>query len=106
MEGLHMEISGEELERIERLAMISVSGGSRAALRDQISRIIGFVAQLRDIDTSEYEEGEDEGQAPPALREDDPGDCLAADAALSQAPEKARGMFRVPAVVAGDGSEE
>ena len=94
-----MELTDEELEHIERLARVQLSGAARAKLRDQLADIIDFVRRLQDVDTSGYEPKAYVGGFKPFMRDDTVGSCLPRDEVLAQSPKSENGYFKVPPVI-------
>ena len=90
-----------EVERIARLARLSLSIDERDLFARQLTGILRYAEQLRDVDTS--------GVAPTShplalsspLREDDARRSLPRPDALHDAPDAdaARGLFKVPRVL-------
>lgn len=94
-----MTLSDEELGHIERLARVKLSDESRERFREQLERIIGFVRQLQNIDTTKYTAREYTGDVKSYLRDDTAGPCLSRDDVLEEAPDSENGFFRVPPVI-------
>jgi aspartyl-tRNA(Asn)/glutamyl-tRNA(Gln) amidotransferase subunit C len=95
-----MALDKETVAHIAKLARIRLREDELAPLADELSRIIGWVEQLAEVDT--------DGVTPMAsaaaamrlpMREDvvTDGDCR--EAILGSAPQTARGFFAVPKVV-------
>ncbi|NKB20610.1 MAG: Asp-tRNA(Asn)/Glu-tRNA(Gln) amidotransferase subunit GatC [Alphaproteobacteria bacterium] len=95
-----MSVDKSTVARIAQLARIKVPEDDLDALADELSKIVGWVEQLDEVDT--------EGVAPMAstaegtvLRQRDDivtdGDCR--DDVLSNAPETTNGYFVVPKVI-------
>jgi len=98
-----MDLEDGELRYIERLAHLSLGETSREKFREQLSRIIGFVQKLQDVDTSRYASIDERGVDGRKLRGDSAGACLARDEVLDESPDTQRGFFRVPPVIEPDG---
>ena len=97
-----MSLTDQDLEHLERLARVKLSGESREKLRGQLARIIEFVKQLQSIDTAGIEpRGLAAGLKPP-LRVDETKPCLSRDEVLAASPENRKGYFAVPAVIEAD----
>lgn len=94
-----MTVDAAIVRRIAGLARIAVSDAEADALVPEFNAILGFVAQLGEVDTS--------GVAPLAavipntlrLREDIVTDGGKRDAVLANAPEAEHGFFAVPKVI-------
>jgi aspartyl-tRNA(Asn)/glutamyl-tRNA(Gln) amidotransferase subunit C len=94
-----MDFTDSELRHLERLARVKLHGASRERLREQLARIIDFVRQLQEVDTSRYERIVPVDDRGSNLREDVAQSCLSVDEVLAEAPESERGMFKVPPVI-------
>jgi aspartyl-tRNA(Asn)/glutamyl-tRNA(Gln) amidotransferase subunit C len=94
-----MALDQKTVAQIARLARIRVADAELAALADELSRILDWVAQLAEVDTDGVAPMTGVAGMPLPLREDavTDGDCR--DAILGNAPETARGFFAVPKVV-------
>lgn len=97
-----MALTEEELEHLERLARVRLSGESREKLREQLARIIEFVRQLQTIDTAGFEPRACIGEPKRELRPDVIGPCLPRDEVLVESREHRRGSFIVPPVIEVD----
>ncbi len=97
-----MSLSDRELEHLERLARVKLSGESREKLREQLARIIEFVKQLQTIDTAGYEPRASVGEFEPELRADETRPCLPREEVLGAAPRREREYFGVPPVIEAD----
>jgi aspartyl-tRNA(Asn)/glutamyl-tRNA(Gln) amidotransferase subunit C len=97
-----MSLTDEDLEHLERLARVKLSGESREKLRGQLARIIEFVKQLQSIDTAGIEPRAREAGLKPALRSDETKACLPRDEVLAASPENRKGYFAVPPVIEAD----
>ena len=95
-----MSVDKSTVVRIAQLARIRISEDDLGALAEELSKIVGWVEQLDEVDT--------EGVTPMAsttegtvLRQRDDvvsdGDCR--DEVLSNAPETKNGYFVVPKVI-------
>jgi len=96
-----MKITLEEVRRIAQLAHLQFSDDELERLRGQLDQILGYVDQLKELDTEGIDlasSGASERVAP--LREDKPQPSLPPEEALANAPESGRGHFKVPRVLA------
>jgi|SRR5215472_6118464 aspartyl-tRNA(Asn)/glutamyl-tRNA(Gln) amidotransferase subunit C len=93
-----MRISREEVDHVAELARLGLSEEERERFRDQLSAILGYVAQLNELDTS---------QVPPAAqvvplenvtRPDEVRPSLSLEQVLANAPARFDAYFRVPPV--------
>jgi aspartyl-tRNA(Asn)/glutamyl-tRNA(Gln) amidotransferase subunit C len=97
-----MSLTDRELEHLDRLARVKLSGESREKLRGQLARIIEFVKQLQTIDTAGIELRSRTAELKPALRSDETKLSLPRDEALAASPENRKGYFAVPPVIEAD----
>jgi len=94
-----MEISKEQVEHVARLARLEVSEDEKAMFARQLSGILTYMDQLKELETK--------GVEPPAtvlptdnvFRDDDVRPSLLQEKALSNAPDQADGFFRVPKIL-------
>lgn len=96
-----MAIDKSTVEKVARLAQLTIPEEDKEKLASELSNIIGFVEQLGEVDTSGVEPIanvlELETDAP--LREDTITDGDAPDRVLSNAPDRVQDFFAVPKVV-------
>ncbi len=97
-----MSLTDRELEHLERLARVKLSGEAREKLRGQLARIIEFVKQLQTIDTAGYEPRAAAGGFEQALRTDETKPCLPREEVLGAAPQRKKEFFGVPPVIEAD----
>lgn len=97
-----MSLTDRELEHLERLARVKLSGEAREKLRGQLARIIEFVKQLQTIDTAGYEPRASVGGFEPELRADATKPCLPREEVLDAAPQREKEFFGVPPVIEAD----
>ena len=95
-------LSESELEHLERLARVKLNDESREKLCEQLARIIEFVKQLQEIDTTGFEPRAYVGDFEPRLREDATKPCLRREEVLAASPENQNGFFAVPPVIEAD----
>ena len=97
--GKIMSVDSATVRKIARLARIAVSDAEAEALAPELSKILGLVEQLGEVDTS--------GVAPLAavvpnhqrLRDDVVTDGDIRDKVLKNAPQAEHGFFAVPKVI-------
>lgn len=96
-----MAIDKSTVEKVARLAQLTIPDEDKEKLASELSNIIGFVEQLGEVDTSGVEPIanvlELETDAP--LREDVITDGDAPDRVLTNAPDRVQDFFAVPKVV-------
>jgi len=95
-------LTDDELEHLERLARVELTGESREKLRGQLERIIEFVKQLQSIDTTGCDPRAYLGGFEAALRSDETKPCLSREEVLGAAPQREKEFFGVPPVIEAD----
>ena len=93
------KITLAEVEHVARLARLALDADEKERMRSQLDAILGYVEQLRRVDT--------EGVEPTAhvlplvniLREDEVRPSYPVDAMLANAPDAQDGQFRVPRIL-------
>jgi len=95
-------LTEKDLEHLERLARVKLSGESREKLRGQLERIIEFVRQLEGVDTTGLEAHSHIDEIKPELRADETKPCLVRTEVLAAAPAKRDGYFSVPSIIEAD----
>lgn len=96
-----MEISRDTVLHIARLARLELAEAEVDAYQRDLSQILGYVAQLDELDTSNVEPTSHAVPTAMRFREDAAEPRLTRDEVLSNAPASEDGMFRVPKVVEG-----
>ena len=94
-----VKITLAEVEHVARLARLALDADEKERMRSQLDAILGYVEQLRRVDT--------EGVEPTAhvlplvniLREDEVRPSYPVDAMLANAPDAQDGQFRVPRIL-------
>jgi aspartyl-tRNA(Asn)/glutamyl-tRNA(Gln) amidotransferase subunit C len=97
-----VSLTEHELEHLERLARVRLSGESREKLREQLARIIDFVRVLQSVDTDSLGPGACAGEPRPGLRADETKPSLPRDEVLGVSPKSKNGFFAVPPVIEAD----
>lgn len=94
-----MSIDKQTVLKVANLARIEVSDAEADPLASALSKIIGFVEQLSEVDTDNVEPLANVVNIDLRLREDviNDGDCQ--DKVLANAPEAMQGFFVVPKVI-------
>jgi aspartyl-tRNA(Asn)/glutamyl-tRNA(Gln) amidotransferase subunit C len=89
-----------DVERIAALARLELTGDEAVRFAGQLTSILAYADQIRQVDTTGVESDVASG-APPQWREDVPVPSLERDAVLESAPDADRtaGLFKVPRVL-------
>jgi len=94
-----MPITRDEVRHIARLANLEFSDEEQERFTRQLSAILDHVAHLDRLDTAAVEPTSHAGEDASPLRDDVPEPTLSTEEALANAPESARGLFKVPRVL-------
>lgn len=106
-----MKISREEMLRVAELAHLELSEAEVAKYQQQLDSILGYIAKLNAVDTSNVEpmaqvvsvdaasDASATGTPNPTFREDVVVPCDIAREVLERAPDAAPPYFRVPKVI-------
>ena len=95
-----MSLDVQEVKKAARLARIRMDDDAELAQRaEQLSKIIGFIEQLAEVNTENVEPLANVGDITLHLREDAVNDGACTEKVLANAPETTQGYFVVPKVV-------
>ena len=94
-----MKISREEARRIAGLAHLEFEEAELDAMAKGMTRILGYIDQLRDVNVEGFEETD---AAVTPMRDDEPHPPLDREPVRANAPAWREGFFVVPKVIGGD----
>ncbi len=94
-----MAIDTDTVRRIAGLARIAMSDAEAAALVPELNNILGWIAQLGEVDTAGIEPLAAVIPNTLRLRDDVVTDGGIRDAVLANAPQAEHGFFAVPKVI-------
>lgn len=94
-----MSISVKEVKKVAVLARLELSESDLAQMAGQLSAILDYVDQLKQVATDGVEPLAHPLNIHNIFREDEPGESLSVDAALANAPDRRDNFFGVPAVL-------
>ncbi len=94
-----MSLNKDDVKKVATLARIRMDEEQLVRMAPQLSKIIGFVEQLAEVNTDNVEPLANVVNIALTLRDDVANDGNCADKVLSNAPEKTQGYFVVPKVV-------
>ncbi|WP_447971705.1 Asp-tRNA(Asn)/Glu-tRNA(Gln) amidotransferase subunit GatC [Nitrospira sp. M1] len=95
-----MKISQEEVEHIALLARLNIPESEKELFSSQLSHILTFVDQLRDVDTDGIPLTATTSQQANVLRDDVQRESLTDEQATANAPQAEDGFFVVPKIIA------
>ncbi|MGD9518439.1 MAG: Asp-tRNA(Asn)/Glu-tRNA(Gln) amidotransferase subunit GatC [Armatimonadota bacterium] len=94
------EIKREEVLHVaNNLARLELSDDEVERLQYELGRIMEYFLELQKIDTRDVDITSHVLPMTNVLRDDQPGECLSQEDALSNAPDKIEGFFRVPRIL-------
>ena len=94
-----MKIDRDEARRIAALARLEFDEAGLERMAAEMTKILGYIDQLRDVDVSGFEAAD---AAVTPLREDEPQPTLMRDDVAKNAPAWRDGLFVVPKVIGGE----
>jgi aspartyl-tRNA(Asn)/glutamyl-tRNA(Gln) amidotransferase subunit C len=94
-----MSLDAATVRRIARLARIRVDDAEVVTLQAELNAILGYVAQLNEVDVAGVEPLSGGAQMAMRLREDVVSDGEMAEQILANAPDREGRFFAVPKVV-------
>ena len=90
------------VRHVAQLARLKISDADTALYAEQLSRILGYIAQLNEVPTEGVPPLDHPGATADVLRDDDPCQGWTTEQALHNAPSHERGSFQVPKVLDKD----
>jgi aspartyl-tRNA(Asn)/glutamyl-tRNA(Gln) amidotransferase subunit C len=84
---------------VAKLARLNLSGEETRLFQSQLGQVLQHANKLREVDVSNVEVTAHAIPVFNVFREDEPRDWFSAEEALSNAPQKANGLFIVTKVV-------
>ena len=94
-----MGISKEQVEHVAKLARLEVSEDEKAMFARQLSAILTYMDQLKEVDTEGVEPTATVLPTENVFREDEVTPSLTQEQALANAPDQSEGFFRVPKIL-------
>lgn len=94
-----MEITDEIVNHISHLSRLQFEGDEKAAIRQDMNKIVNFMAKLNEIDTSDVEPLIFMSEEINVLRDDIAAVTISQSEALKNAPKKDSDYFRIPKVL-------
>jgi aspartyl-tRNA(Asn)/glutamyl-tRNA(Gln) amidotransferase subunit C len=99
-----MSLSRQDVAKVGLLSRLALSDAELDALTGELSKIVGFVSQLAEVDTAAVEPLAHPLDAANVFRADDPAASLPREKALESAPRHDGECFLVPAVLGESGA--
>ncbi len=89
----------KEIDQVCSLARLELSSSERDEFTCQIDSILGYVAKINELDTSNILPTSHPIPLINVMREDEIGESLLIEDVLFNAPDAGRGYFRVPKII-------
>jgi aspartyl-tRNA(Asn)/glutamyl-tRNA(Gln) amidotransferase subunit C len=94
-----MSLTRDDVKKVSLLARLLLSDDELEAMTSQLGRVLEYVQQLEELDTSGVEPMAHAIDRTNVFAEDEPQPSLDREAALANAPKRDEECFRVPAVL-------
>lgn len=94
-----VKITLAEVEHVARLARLALDADEKDRMRSQLDAILGYVEQLRRVETAGVEPTAHVLPLVNVMRDDEVRPSYPADAMLANAPDAQAGQFRVPRIL-------
>ena len=94
-----MKITRQEVDHVARLARLGLSDEEKERMRAQLDAILTYIDKLNQLDTGEVEPTSHVIPMTNVFREDTVWSCLSQEQALTNAPDRQEGFFRVPRIL-------
>ncbi|MBI2019906.1 Asp-tRNA(Asn)/Glu-tRNA(Gln) amidotransferase subunit GatC [Candidatus Daviesbacteria bacterium] len=88
-----MKLTKDQVKHVAKLANLPVTEEEEEKYSEQLSKILDYIDQLNQVDTSDVEPTFNVSGQTNVQSEDKLGVCLPQDDALSNAPKKENGFF-------------
>ncbi len=95
-------ISIEDVKKVAKLANLSLTPEEEIRYREQLSQILDYISQLQELDTDAVAVTHHVTGLENIVDEDQLGECLPVDLALSQTKSTLNGYFKVKAILQND----
>lgn len=99
-----MSLTRHDVAKVGLLSRLALSEADLDALTGELSKIVGFVSQLAEVDTGRVEPLAHPFDAANVFRADEPAASLPRERALAAAPRHDGECFLVPAVLGESGA--
>ncbi len=99
-----MSLSSKDVAKVGSLARLALTEDDLERMTGELSKIIDFVSQLGELDTSAVEPLAHPLDTRNVFRDDEPAPSLATEQALASAPRHDGSCFLVPAVLGESGA--
>ena len=99
-----MSLTRQDVAKVGLLARLALTEADLERMTGELSKIVGFVSQLAELDTGSVEPLAHPLDTKNVFREDEPAPSLTTEQALASAPRHDGSCFLVPAVLGESGA--
>ncbi len=99
-----MQVDDALIDKLSRLSMLEFDDTEREQIKSDLEKMIGFIDQLKELDTEGIEPLLHMSGEINALRDDIPGKMLTKEEALQNAPMHDENFFLVPKAIKKPGA--
>jgi aspartyl-tRNA(Asn)/glutamyl-tRNA(Gln) amidotransferase subunit C len=99
-----MSLTRQDVAKVGLLARLALSETELERMTGELTKIVGFVSQLGELDTAAVEPLAHPLDTKNVFREDEPAPSLTTEQALASAPRHDGSCFLVPAVLGESGA--
>jgi aspartyl-tRNA(Asn)/glutamyl-tRNA(Gln) amidotransferase subunit C len=99
-----MSLTRQDVAKVGLLARLALSETDLERMTGELSKIVGFVSQLGELETDSVEPLAHPLDTKNVFREDEPAPSLTTEQALASAPRHDGSCFLVPAVLGESGA--
>ena len=96
-----MPIKKDDVQHVARLARLKLSDRETDYFAGQLTRIIDYIDQLKELETSDTDPTDHVLSISNVFRKDKAKPSLDKEAVLKNAPLKKEGLFKVPRIIEG-----
>ena len=93
------KITSQDVLKVAKLSRLEISESDVELFTSQLEKILGYVAQLEQVDTSGIEPTTSAVEVVNVVREDDVYTAKIREDLLDQAPQREGSFFRVPKIL-------
>ncbi len=94
-----MALSGDQVRWVAHLARLEISEAEVAMFTEQLSKVVDYIEQLKEVDTEGVEPMAHALPINNIFRDDELRESLPVDEALTNAPDRKGDFYSVPAVL-------
>ncbi|NOZ21998.1 MAG: Asp-tRNA(Asn)/Glu-tRNA(Gln) amidotransferase subunit GatC [Planctomycetes bacterium] len=94
-----MSITREQVEYVANLSRIQMTEEEKEKFTQQLGDILTYIEKLNELDVENVPPISQASVSKNVFREDEPGQSLPQKQALANAPDQAKGFYKVPKII-------